>query len=1277
MHPSRLTRHAALVALFVLVLALGAGAEEEGAPAFPKDGLMPKKEIGADRFLAKHPEADGRGITVAIFDTGVDPGAPGLQTTPDGRPKIVDLVDGSGSGDVDTSMVRKAKDGKLKGLSGRTLTLGALTCPKNAWHVGIKPAFELFPSRLVSRLKQKRRKLWDETQRATQIALVRQIAALEDASAAKDRKQRRELGKRLEQLKALQKGYDDPGPVYDCAVFHDGKVWRAVIDTDEDGDLGDEKALAAFRLEHKYGTFSDEARLNYGINVYDAGKRLSIVVDCGAHGTHVAGIVAAHYPDQPELNGIAPGAQIVAVKIGDTRMGSSSMGTGEERGLVAVLRNKCQLINMSYGGPTPTPNRTRMEKLYAEVVNEHGVIFVSSAGNEGPALSTVVAPGGTSSAIFGVGAYVSPEMMKAQYALRKTTAPTHFTWSSRGPTADGDLGVDFSAPGGAVAPVPNWLLQGSTHMNGTSMSAPNLCGGVALLLSGLKAKSIGWSAHRVRRALANSAKQVEGIDPFAMGRGLIQVPEAFAYLERWKDKPEEDARFQVTFPRRDDARGLYLREPGETSRVIEERVQIKPHFREDEDHETRIAFSMRLRLEATQPWIEVPGHLALQHGGGRFEVRVDPTKLEAGHVHYGEVLALDADAPERGAIFRVPVTVVRPDSFLAPEAPWKETLRFREGTVERRFFAVPAGATWADLKLTRLRAAGSEGPKPAEAARLIVLQTQQLVPGQHFKENNLEDYLRLDPGASVARSFKVAGDRTLEVALAQYWSSLGDAEIEAELHFHGLHPANEKVHMDGADLVTHVDVTVPFGREQLAPSAKLETLRRRLRPVKFEVQPGEASRDTLSRGRVIHEAVLSYDIELEEDARVRPTSFQGFFEDIYESWSSALWMVFDKNKRRVATGPVWGDKTVKLAKGTYRLRLHLRHEDPLRLEEVRGAILYLDIKLGSSVRLPIYPSGEALLGSSPRFKSREVQQGDRVRLYLAPPAHKALPKLAEPGDLLLGKLYLGEKDDKRFGAGRRPGGWPLSVQVPPAPSKKTEKKDEAEPGEKAKPEKPLDALKDEVIELKVSKLRSLRRAGDKDAFAKLAAEILRERAGHLPVLVEQLKLVDGKGPPYRSSRTADRVLNAAKRIVRQIDTARLAAHLGRKDKATTSAEKVVDRRMKMRRDALIDALVRKARAEASGGEAKRKAFHGTFAELETWADVEGSRFLPLRVDLERSRGRLSSALAHVRAQMAKQPDDRGLQEMKIALLKELGWKHWAARERAWLAIRFPSAYPPF
>ena len=49
------------------------------APAAPlEDAFLPTVDLRAKEFRTAHPAADGRGVIVAVLDTGVDPGHPRL-----------------------------------------------------------------------------------------------------------------------------------------------------------------------------------------------------------------------------------------------------------------------------------------------------------------------------------------------------------------------------------------------------------------------------------------------------------------------------------------------------------------------------------------------------------------------------------------------------------------------------------------------------------------------------------------------------------------------------------------------------------------------------------------------------------------------------------------------------------------------------------------------------------------------------------------------------------------------------------------------------------------------------------------------------------------------------------------------------------------------------------------------------------------------------------------------------------------------------------------------
>ncbi|KAJ8310382.1 hypothetical protein KUTeg_012247 [Tegillarca granosa] len=969
---------------------------------FPVDGLLPKKETGAASFISKYPNYDGRGVLIAILDTGVDPGAPGLQETTDGKVKIVDLIDTTGSGDVDTSTVVEAKDGEITGLTGRKLKIpNTWNNPTGKYHIGAKRLYDLYPKRLQDRVvKERREKNWDPNQRTALAEAVHSLEQFESEHSnttlsPEDKLVKEDLQAQVEVLTNIDKKFNDCGPTFDCVVFHDGTTYRACIDTTEEGNLSECTLMACYREEQQFATFSNLDMMNYSINIYNDGDVLEIVTNAGSHATHVACIAAGNFPDQPERNGVAPGAQIISVKVGDTRLGSMETGTSLVRAMIKVIEYKCDLVNYSYGEASHWPDSGRVCDVLSEAVNKHGVIFVSSAGNNGPALSTMGTPGGTTSALIGVGAHVSPSMMAAEYSLREKLPSMHYTWSSRGPTSDGHLGVCISAPGGAIASVPNWTLRGCQLMNGTSMSSPNACGCIGLVLSGLKANSIDYTPYSVKRALENTAQNVDNIEVFALGHGIVQVEKAYEFLSSHCDSQENKVEFSISIL--DGSRGIYLRDLHSLLKPYETNVTVEPKFFDNKsEQKEKIDFNVQFCLTCDASWVQHPAHLELMNTARTFSVKVDPRGLPEG-VHYTEVCGYDVKCTAKGPLFRLPISVIIP-SIVKDEISYEISypdISFKPGQIRREFIHVPQGATIAVLKVR-----STDGEKKCR----MLLHGVQLLPEQQYKKYEFEKFVTLSDNGETTQAFRVMENCTLEMCIAKWWANIGEVKLSYSVTFHGVSIDSQQSVMHAADAITRFNLNSTLKNQELSPSISLKTLVQPLRPVENKIKCLYGSRDSLPEGRQIYAIELTYNLHIDKAVEVMPDCSllsDVLYESVYES---QIWMIFDGNKQHLGSGDAYPNQyNVKLEKGDYTIILQVRHESRELLDKVKELVLLIHHKLPTPVTMDVYGSWPKAFNGK-KMNTAFMKKGKIYPMYISPLPVDKLPKAAKVGHYLLGAI---------------------------------------------------------------------------------------------------------------------------------------------------------------------------------------------------------------------------------------------------------------------------------
>lgn len=219
------------------------------------------------------------------------------------------------------------------------------------------------------------------------------------------------------------------------------------------------------------GVFLHQGLENRIIFFKDYVKYANVPYDDNGHGTHIAGILCGNIKKGNKLfSGMAPGAELLVFKILDKNgQGSTDKAL---KALDWIIENhkkwNIKLLNFSMGylpNANPLLQNQLLEKL--EFLWDEGVTIVTAAGNNGPEENSITVPG-VSRKVITVGS--SDDLKNTRKA-----------YGGRGPTTCCIVKPEILAPGTEILSTSNKEGQ-FERKSGTSMSAPIVCGALALAL---------------------------------------------------------------------------------------------------------------------------------------------------------------------------------------------------------------------------------------------------------------------------------------------------------------------------------------------------------------------------------------------------------------------------------------------------------------------------------------------------------------------------------------------------------------------------------------------------------------------------------------------------------------------------------------------------------------------------------------------------------------------------------------------------------------------------
>jgi len=648
-----------LTALIILAMPLQAQLQQQT--------FITVKNTGVAEFRKAHPKYDGRGTIVIVLDTGVDMGIPGLRKTTTGKVKVIDVQDLTGEGDIKLFEAEKEEENDTTFFTNEE---------KN---------FKVAASKGLP---------FEATDGNYYIGRVTERRWLNSSSGASD-----------------INGNGTTDDLFYILTFEaqdsTGKFWVAFFDTNSNGDLSDEKPLRDYKI--KYDTFQIPNKkglpyFTFAINIFPKEKKVSLFFDDGAHGTHCAGIATGNKIGNEDFYGIAPGANLIALKIGNNNFSGGATVTESMKKAylyadkISRQRKEPCIINMSYGIGSEIEGKAEMEKFLEKLTSKNPYLYISTAnGNEGPGISTTGLPASTN-AVFSSGAVLAADVAHDLYgAVLKKDIILFF--SSRG----GEVSKpDVVSPGAAVSTVPNWSF--GDRFWGTSMASPYSAGVMSLLLSAMRQEfpDVKIPSQFLYKAIRRSAVWQKGYSHLDEGEGMINVINAYKLLRKWI-KQGELKRFETytvssfaqTMPNY-RSKNLYIRNGNYLNGNESFSFTIKRN-----NFINKKRFYRIYKLKSDANWLKLINHRTYIRNNQRavVNVKIDKSKLTQPGVYNAEVIALRNDASQFPE-FSMWATVVIPYEFNAGNYYTlnKHFDSLAPGDFKRLFVNVPAGAT--SMKIT-------------------------------------------------------------------------------------------------------------------------------------------------------------------------------------------------------------------------------------------------------------------------------------------------------------------------------------------------------------------------------------------------------------------------------------------------------------------------------------------------------------------------------------------------------------------------------------------------